>query len=263
MQVKWKQKNKKWSKLRPWKKKPWQGSDIKGKKFTSCQTCLTFQMPPYFVESGIAYIRSQGLYPNLNIPNPFLTWHEWPGRSTKGLGAGSLQVCLHKMAQTKISLTRRVPKSHRWCHQRAALMKLLFFAATLAILPISSYFFTEKYIWSGTSTTGCNYEFLLIVSSRKFQLCCDHRHMCGQHSPRCVYRRFCGGRQAVVQGSGGEETVRNQEGAINWVITGYVCHCLGISMHAFFLFVFALCRKFQSDRSPRRRLQLVRRYTDH
>ncbi|KAG2151226.1 uncharacterized protein EDB93DRAFT_1140054 [Suillus bovinus] len=34
---------------------------------------------------------------------------------------------------------------------RAALMKLLFFAATLAILPISSYFFTEKYVWSGNS----------------------------------------------------------------------------------------------------------------
>ncbi|OAX38367.1 hypothetical protein K503DRAFT_800510 [Rhizopogon vinicolor AM-OR11-026] len=30
-------------------------------------------------------------------------------------------------------------------------MKLLFFAATLAFLPISSYFFTEKYIWSGNS----------------------------------------------------------------------------------------------------------------
>ncbi|KAG1858789.1 hypothetical protein DFJ58DRAFT_781721 [Suillus subalutaceus] len=34
---------------------------------------------------------------------------------------------------------------------RAALMKLLFFAATLAILPMSSYFFTEKYVWSGNS----------------------------------------------------------------------------------------------------------------
>ncbi|KAG2105154.1 hypothetical protein BD769DRAFT_1455193 [Suillus cothurnatus] len=44
-----------------------------------------------------------------------------------------------------------VPKASEQAASRAALMKLLFFAATLAILPISSYFFTEKYIWSGNS----------------------------------------------------------------------------------------------------------------
>jgi hypothetical protein len=104
-------------------------------------------------------------------------------------------------------------------------MKLLFFAATLAILPISSYFLTEKYVWSGSSSTGCSHKFVLISSSRQLQLCRDHRHMCGQHRPNCVHRRFFDGRQAIVQGIGGEETVRNQEGAINWVITHCVCRC--------------------------------------
>ncbi|KAG6335531.1 hypothetical protein ID866_3561 [Astraeus odoratus] len=32
---------------------------------------------------------------------------------------------------------------------RAALIKLLFFAAALAILPITSYFVSSKYIWTG------------------------------------------------------------------------------------------------------------------
>ncbi|KAG1732948.1 hypothetical protein EDB19DRAFT_1732166 [Suillus lakei] len=42
-------------------------------------------------------------------------------------------------------------KASEHAASRAALMKLLFFAATLAILPISSYFLTEKYVWSGNS----------------------------------------------------------------------------------------------------------------
>ncbi|KAG1793373.1 uncharacterized protein BJ212DRAFT_487276 [Suillus subaureus] len=42
-------------------------------------------------------------------------------------------------------------KASEQAASRAALMKLLFFAATLAILPISSYFFSEKYVWSGNS----------------------------------------------------------------------------------------------------------------
>lgn len=108
-------------------------------------------------------------------------------------------------------------------------MKLLFFAATLAILPISSYFLTEKYVWSGSSSTGCSHEFVLI-SSRQLQLCRDHCHLCGQHRPNCVHCRFFDGRQAIVQGSGGEETVRNQEGAINWVIT-LLCMSLSSTRH--------------------------------
>ncbi|KAG2068399.1 hypothetical protein BDR04DRAFT_776562 [Suillus decipiens] len=42
-------------------------------------------------------------------------------------------------------------KASEHAASRAALVKLVFFAATLAILPISSYFFTEKYVWSGNS----------------------------------------------------------------------------------------------------------------
>ncbi|KAG0700589.1 hypothetical protein DFH29DRAFT_931349 [Suillus ampliporus] len=42
-------------------------------------------------------------------------------------------------------------KTSEQAASRAALMKLLFFAATLAVLPISSYFVTEKYVWSGNS----------------------------------------------------------------------------------------------------------------
>ncbi|KIM68635.1 hypothetical protein SCLCIDRAFT_104727, partial [Scleroderma citrinum Foug A] len=34
---------------------------------------------------------------------------------------------------------------------RAALMKLLFFAISLALLPITSYFVSWKYIWTGNS----------------------------------------------------------------------------------------------------------------
>ncbi|KAH7887843.1 hypothetical protein F5I97DRAFT_1926256 [Phlebopus sp. FC_14] len=34
---------------------------------------------------------------------------------------------------------------------RGALVKLLLFAATLAVLPISSYFFSLKYLWAGNS----------------------------------------------------------------------------------------------------------------
>lgn len=161
--------------------------------------------------------------------NTFSTGHVWSGRSSNYLRAGGLQVCLHKMAQTKTSLTHRIPEFHWWC-QRAALMKLLFFAATLAILPISSYFLTEKYVWSGSSSTGCSHEFVLISSSRQLQLCRDHCHMCGQHRPNSVHCRFFDGRQAIVQGSGGEETVRNQEGAINWVIT-LLCMSLSSTRH--------------------------------
>ncbi|KAG2362061.1 hypothetical protein BDR07DRAFT_1358137 [Suillus spraguei] len=42
-------------------------------------------------------------------------------------------------------------KASEQAASRAALIKLVFFAATLIILPISSYFFTEKYVWSGNS----------------------------------------------------------------------------------------------------------------
>lgn len=79
-------------------------------------------------------------------------------------------------------------------------------------LPLSpsyqSHHTSEKYVWSATLTMPRS------------------RHMCGQwHRPNYVHSRFFDGRQAIVQGSGGEETVRNQEGAINWVIT----HCMSLS----------------------------------
>lgn len=34
---------------------------------------------------------------------------------------------------------------------RAALIKLLFFAAALAVLPIASFFLSSKYIWAGNA----------------------------------------------------------------------------------------------------------------
>ncbi|KAF9236258.1 hypothetical protein BU15DRAFT_28361, partial [Melanogaster broomeanus] len=37
------------------------------------------------------------------------------------------------------------------------IIKLLFFAATLAILPLSSYFFSLKHIWSARSAGNSNY----------------------------------------------------------------------------------------------------------
>lgn len=144
-------------------------------------------------------------------------------------------------------------------------MKLLFFAATLAILPISSYFLTEKYVWSGTSRLYCRMQqsrvpVLIFSSLRQFQLCCNHRHMCSQCSPHRLHRRFFDGRQAIVQGSGGEETVRNQEGAIKPIITvilrlSFVVWAL--SMHAFFLFISALCKGVRSNKLLRSRLRLI------
>ncbi|KAF9247198.1 hypothetical protein BU15DRAFT_70037 [Melanogaster broomeanus] len=51
---------------------------------------------------------------------------------------------------------------------RGALIKLLFFAATLAILPISSYFISLKHIWAGNTnyaaiTAICAANFVLVV----------------------------------------------------------------------------------------------------
>ncbi|EGN96873.1 hypothetical protein SERLA73DRAFT_185089 [Serpula lacrymans var. lacrymans S7.3] len=44
-----------------------------------------------------------------------------------------------------------IPKVTATTASRAILLKLIFFSASLAVLPISSYFISQKYFWSGNA----------------------------------------------------------------------------------------------------------------